>query len=573
MLRLLAAPVTGLSIRLTLFSFAIAIALPSTGFAQSSVAGGGAFTLVVKSDGTVWAFGLNNNGQLGINSILTNKTPIQISGLTNVATVAAGGMHSLALTSTGALYVWGDNQYGQVGDGAPPTDRKIPYLLSLSNVTAIAAGEFHSLALTSNGNVYAWGRNNLGQIGNGGSTSTNVTTPTLVLTGAVAIGAGRTHSLAVKSDGTAWAWGSNGSGQLGNNATSTGATSLPVQMQGITSASKIVGGEAHSLIILSDKTVKGAGENGAGQLADTTPTDRWVAVTVGALTNVAQIVSGLDHAFARLTDGSVWGWGENSGGELGLGANTTDQRSPVQISGLTGVTAIAAGWSHSIAVDSAGVVSTWGANASSQLGDGTGDARSTPTPISGAAYDWRVATPVFNVPAGTYDVDKTVTLTVDTADASICYTQNGTDPTESGTCVATNGQAQVEYSQTLKARAFKLGMPASEIMTATYTMVVALPSASASGIFTDPQNLPTLTFSTMTTGASLRYTTDGVTNPTETSGTLYAGSFQLAHTTTFKIIGFRVGWSPSTVRTAPFTMNFGQVDVSGRRAPEWYLCR
>src|SRR4029434_2014126 len=169
------------------------------------------------------------------------------------------------------------------------------------------------------------------------------TSPTLVLTGAVAIGAGRNHSLAVKSDGTAWAWGANGSGQLGHNTTSTGATGTPAQMQGITTASKIVGGEAHSLIILTDGTVKGAGENGAGQLADTTPTDRWTAITIGSLSNVAQVVSGLDHAFARLNDGSVWGWGENSGGQLGLDANVADQHAPRTLTGLSGVSALTAG--------------------------------------------------------------------------------------------------------------------------------------------------------------------------------------------------------------------------------------
>jgi alpha-tubulin suppressor-like RCC1 family protein len=156
-----------LFVRPTLLSFLIAMTVSAAAFGQSTTAaGGGAFTLVVKSDGSLWSFGLNNNGQLGINSLVNNKTPIQISGLSNIASVSAGGVHAMALTSSGALYVWGDNLYGQVGD-ATNTDRKTPVLLGLSNVTAIAAGEFHSLALTSSGNLYAWGRNNFGQIGNG----------------------------------------------------------------------------------------------------------------------------------------------------------------------------------------------------------------------------------------------------------------------------------------------------------------------------------------------------------------------------------------------------------------------
>lgn len=249
--------VTKLSLRPTILLLAFTFAITAHAVAQSTVAGGGAFTLVVKSDGSAWSFGLNNNGQLGINSVVNSKTPIQISGLSNITSVAAGGVHAMALTSSGALLVWGDNLYGQVGD-ATTTDRKTPVLLSLSDVTAVAAGEFHSLALTSTGSLYAWGRNNFGQIGNG--TTTNVSTPALILTGVVAIGAGRNHSLAVKSDGSAWSWGANGSGQLGTNTTSTGATTTAMQMLSVSGASKIVGGEAHTLILLNDGTAKGAGE-------------------------------------------------------------------------------------------------------------------------------------------------------------------------------------------------------------------------------------------------------------------------------------------------------------------------
>lgn len=456
----------------------------------------------------------------------------------------------MALTTSATLYVWGDNLYGQVGDSTT-TDRKTPVLLSLSNVTTIAAGEFHSLALTSAGNLYAWGRNNFGQIGNGNTT--NVSTPTVVLTGVVAIGAGRNHSLAVKSDGTAWSWGANGSGQLGTNTTSTGATSTPVQMLSISGASKIAGGEAHSLILLNDGTVKGAGENGAGQLADTTSTDRWTAVTVGSLSNVAQLASGLDHAFARLTDNTVWGWGENTGGELGLGANTTDQHSTVEIAGLSGIAAIAAGWNHSISVSTTGIVSTWGANASSQLGEGTTTSRSVPSPISDTGYAWRVATPTFNIASGTYTIDKTVVVTVDTSGATIRYTQNGADPTETDPTVASGGSVSVTSSQTLKARAWKTGMPAGEIAIATYTLQVATPTVSPTATtYTTPQNV---TMSTTTPGSTLRYTVDG-TDPTESS-TAYSSAINVAHTTTFRIAGFKSGWSTSTVRVSTYTMNFG----------------
>ena len=542
-------PVTKLSLRLTNLLFAAVLAMATPVFAQSSVSGGGAFTLVVKSDGTVWAFGLNNNGQIGDNTLTTRKSPQQVSGLTGIQAVVAGGVHSMAMTSGGGLYVWGDNLYGQVGD-ATTTDRKTPVLLALSNVAAISAGEFHSLALTTNGDVYAWGRNQYGQIGN--ATTTTVTSPTLVLTGVVAIGAGRNHSLAVKSDGTAWAWGANASGQLGTNTTSTGATSSPVAMQSITTATRIAGGEAHSLLILSDGTLKGAGENGAGQLADTTSTDRWIAVTIGSLSNVTRVVSGLDHVFALLSDGTVWGWGENSGGELGLGT-TTDVRTPTAVTALSSIADLGAGWSHAITVDVAGLVSTWGANASSQLGDGAITRRVWPTPISDMGYAWRVATPVLSVASGTYSTDTAVVVTVDTAGATIHYTQNGVEPTETDPTVASGSTVTVTASQTLKAKAWKATMPAGETAVATYTLRVVTPTVSpAATTYTVPK---TVTFATTTPGATIRYTTDGTT-PTETS-TLYTGPFIVDHTTNFLIVGFKNGWSASTARTANYVMNFG----------------
>lgn len=268
---------------------------------------------------------------------------------------------------------------------------------------------------------------------------------------------------------------------------------------------------------------------------------------------MAQLASGLDHAFARLADSTVWGWGENTGGQLGLGANTTDQHSTVEITGLSNIAAVATGWNHSIVVSTNGVASTWGTNASSQLGEGTTASRSVPTPISDTGYAWRVATPTFNVASGTYSVDKTVVVSVDTAGATIHYTQNGTDPTETDPTVASGGSVTVTYSQTLKARAWKTGMPAGEIASATYTMQVATPTVSPTATtYTSPQNV---TMSTTTPGSTLRYTIDG-TDPTESS-TAYTGAIATANTRTYRIIGFKSGWTPSAVRVATYTMNFG----------------
>jgi len=201
---------TGMPRFMTLLAFALTISLPQVTLAQSRVSGGDNFTLLVTDSGTVWSFGKNSSGQLGLGHTTDARSPQQVQGLSPVA-------------------------------------------LSLGNVVAIAAGQRHSLALTASGDLYSFGYNYFGQLGTGDTVDRNV--PVLILSGVSAIGAGDDHSLAVKTDTTAWAWGRNGGGQLGNSVAVSGATPAPVQMIGVTNAAAVSGGYAHSVIRLSDGTV------------------------------------------------------------------------------------------------------------------------------------------------------------------------------------------------------------------------------------------------------------------------------------------------------------------------------
>ena len=548
MLRLLAALVTGLSIRLTLLSFAIAIALPLPVFAQSKVAGGSAFTLVVKSDGTLWAFGANSDGQLGDNTINARKTPYQIAGLSNIASVAAGGGHVLALTTTGALYSWGDNSHGQVGNNSL-TDQRTPLLLSLSNVAAIAAGEFHSVALTTSGAVYTWGENGFGELGNGVNT-TDTKVPGSVMTGVSAIAAGRAFTLVVKTDNTVWGWGRNNVGQLGNGTTTSGATISPVQMTGVSGAVAVYGGEYTSVIRLSDDTLKAAGENGSGQLGVSYPTDQYTAVAISGLSGITHVATGFNHALALKSDGTVYAWGDNANGKLGINS-TTDAHTPTPIATLSSIQSVGTGANHSIAVDSSGLVTTWGLNTGNQLGDGTALERWLPVALSDPGYLWRVGTPILTPGTNTFNNNVTVTMTSDTAGAVVHYTQDGTEPTESDP----TGSLLVDHTQTVRAKAFKDGAPASVTAIETYTMVVATPTTSpVQGTYLTAQ---TVSFGSLTSGVTYYYTTDGVTDPTETPELLYSGALSVAHTTKFRIRAFKPGYTLSAVRASNITMNFG----------------
>gem|GEM_PF-2254638 len=375
-----------------------------------AISGGGGHALAVKESGAVWAWGLNNYGQLGDGTQTQRSVPGQVRGpggsgyLAGVSAVAGGLAFSLALRSDGTVWAWGHNDYGQLGDGTR-ANRNIPVQVpGLTDVTAVAAGADHSLALRSDGTVWAWGRNTSGQLGDG--TTTGRSTPVQVkgpggsgyLDGIIAVASRGYHSLALRSDSTVWAWGSNGCGQLGDGTTQN--RTVPVQVYGpggqgyLTDIVAIAAGLDHSLALRSDGTVWAWGCNSGGRLGDGSTENRTVPVQVygpggqGYLTDIVALAAGSSHSLALRSDGTVWAWGYNGNGQLGDGT-TINRSTPVQVKGpggagyLTGVVAVAAGWYHSLAVSSDGTAWAWGENTYGTLGDGTGANRATPVQVAG----------------------------------------------------------------------------------------------------------------------------------------------------------------------------------------------
>jgi alpha-tubulin suppressor-like RCC1 family protein len=134
----------------------------------ATLASGGNHSLALRSDGTVWAWGSNSQGQLGDGTDTDRLTPVQVPGLTDFTALAAGDAHSLAVRRDGAVWAWGSNFYGQLGDGTTSLYRLAPAQVSrLTNITALAAGSTRSLALRSDGTLSAWGANGHGQLGDG----------------------------------------------------------------------------------------------------------------------------------------------------------------------------------------------------------------------------------------------------------------------------------------------------------------------------------------------------------------------------------------------------------------------
>ena len=344
----------------------------------AQIATGDLHTLLLKADGTVWAWGCNNAGQLGDGTTIDKTAPVQVNGLTGVKAIAAESWHSLALKADGTVWAWGYNGHGQLGDGTKSTRTTPVQVNGLTGVKAIATGYNHSLALKEDGTVWAWGSNYAGQLGD--KTTIDKTAPVQVngLTEVKAISSREHHSLAIKEDGTVWAWGDNRSGQLGDG-TKTNRT-MPLQVNGLTEVKAISGGIWHSLALREDGTTWAWGDNSSGQLGDGTTIDRIKPVQVNELTGVRAISGGDYHSLAIKEDGTVWAWGFNANGELCDGT-TIDRITPMQANGLTGVKAISGGQLHNLAIKEDDTVWAWGNNSSGQLGDGTTTNSITPVMI------------------------------------------------------------------------------------------------------------------------------------------------------------------------------------------------
>ncbi|MEC4684419.1 MAG: RCC1 repeat-containing protein [Nitrospirota bacterium] len=252
---------------------------------------GMAHTVALKSDGTVWAWGSNQYGQLGNGTTTRSTTPVQVSGLTTVVAIAAGKNYTIALKADGTVRAWGRNWPGTLGDGTTDESTTPVEVSGLTDINAIAAGNDHTLALKIDGTVWAWGGNIHGQLGDG--TSTYKITPIQVsgLTDVDAIAAGWGHSIALKSDGTTWTWGDNKYGQLGRTATYYWDYYTPAPVDSLMDVIGIAAGgslaientafsQGYSLSLKSDGTVWAWGDNQYGQLGDGTRTNSLTPVQV-----------------------------------------------------------------------------------------------------------------------------------------------------------------------------------------------------------------------------------------------------------------------------------------------------
>ncbi|MGW4702629.1 RCC1 domain-containing protein [Streptomyces sp. NPDC004285] len=260
-------------------------------------AAGGPFALAVRG-GRVLAWGTNDYGQLGNGRTTPDSAgpatrPVAVQSLNRVTDVSGGCGHSVALREDGTVWAWGRNDFGQLGNGgstARNTPGKVP---GLDDVVAVAAGCLHTLALTAQGTVMAWGHNTNGQLGDDSTTHSDVPVAVRHLDGAGKVFAGAYQSYAVLDDGTVRAWGWNGNGQLGDGTTVSRTTPVPVP--GLSGVQDLAGAWTHTLAVLDDQSVLAWGNNSNGQLGngttDSSPTPVTALPAGSGVTHVAASVA------------------------------------------------------------------------------------------------------------------------------------------------------------------------------------------------------------------------------------------------------------------------------------------
>jgi len=341
-----------------------------------TVAAGGTHSLAIKTDGSLWAWGSNNLGQLGDGTAAEPYAPEQV--LDNVKSVAAGYAFSMAIKTDGSLWVWGDDSNGSLGDGkskaiSDPQATK-PFKL-MDNVICVAAGTQSAYAVTADGSLWAWGNNAYGQLGDG--TTENHYTPEKIMDGVKSVSAGYTYATALKTDGSLWGWGEFPKGYGSSNGSIVNIVPEPAPVKIIDGVSAASVGGYFGLALKSDGSLWGWGSNVYGVLSSSTDVSG-ARTPIKVMDGISKVSAGSQSAIAVKTDGSLWGWGMDFSN--GAAADDLSSYAPAQIlSGVAAVSASVTGSSDAyFAVKTDGSLWAWGNNENGQLGDGTMKNSTTP---------------------------------------------------------------------------------------------------------------------------------------------------------------------------------------------------
>lgn len=282
----------------------------------------------IKTDGTMWVWGVNNHGQYGNGTTTSSSIPVKVGNDTWTTMSCSNVGTVYGIKTNGSLWAWGANHFGESGLGSTPTSVLNPIQIGTdTNWKSISSNYYHSLAIKTDGTLWAWGMNDAGAVGDG--TTILRSTPIQIGTATdwKAVCAGQGFSMAIKTNGTLWSWGSNVWGQLGNG---TNIDSLVPSQVGIdTNWISIFannGSSSAAYALKSNGTIWAWGQNTYYELGDGSLVSKNIPTQIGTDNDWTAI----GERMAVKNNGTLWGWGQNSGGMLGDGT-TTNRPTPSQI--------------------------------------------------------------------------------------------------------------------------------------------------------------------------------------------------------------------------------------------------
>jgi alpha-tubulin suppressor-like RCC1 family protein len=301
--------------------------------AWAAVSGGAGHVSALKSNGTLWSWGLNNVGQLGINVLGGSFSCArqEITSSTNWCFTSSGGCNTAAIKTEGSLWTWGSGACFALGRGNLTSNSCSPIreFSSSTDWSFVDVGQINSMsAIKQNGSLWSWGLNCCGKLGDGTTVTRSV--PTREFTSSTnwcAVSLASFHSAAVKTDGTLWSWGCGANGALGYGSTTSQCSPVREVSNSPDWKSVSAGGELTTVALKNDNSLWIWGCTGISDLGtkcspvqEITSSYDWYKHTVGG-----------GSIMSVKTDGTLWGWGTNICGMLGNGS-TLSVNTPTKVS-------------------------------------------------------------------------------------------------------------------------------------------------------------------------------------------------------------------------------------------------
>jgi alpha-tubulin suppressor-like RCC1 family protein len=385
----------------------------SNHYFKSKISGGAEHSCGIKQDQSLWCWGNDANGQLGNGPLVTatQASPYRVDR-SFYESVSAGGFTTCAIRTDGTLWCWGRNLSGQVGIGVNGANVESPAVVGTDLWMQVSVGEVHTCGIKRDGTLWCWGAEQSGALGNGGN-SANRPSPVQIGTDRWSyISAGYLSTCGIKDDGSLWCWGGDAGGKLGNGSATTADQTTPSRVAEYGPWVKVATAESggHSTCaIKTNGSMWCWGNDAIGQLGNGTldTADKDSPVPVSSYRRFTDVDVGEGSPCALAVDGSMWCWGSDWAGQMGNGtASAADNNVPGKVNGGMAWTAVATGKSHSCGIDTNGTLWCWGRDNYGQLGNGSVLTADQPSPtmaenwVQRAPFAWGGVNDVIMASAG-----------------------------------------------------------------------------------------------------------------------------------------------------------------------------